>query len=238
MAAFEQAWRHGADGVECDVHLTCDGHLVCCHDKNTRRTTGTNARIASSSLGDIQSLDAGGWKHKRWKGETIPSLRELMIRRPENSLLFIEVKCGTAAIPVLTDILQETGTPLDAVTLISFKPAVIRAWRQAFPQGRSSLLLDADQHKVYARQPEGRRLTEKIAKANASGGGFEYTDAIGEGIVKRFFDKQLELHVWNVNEAHDISRCLRLGVRSITTDDPALACGIVNKRRTSSLLSR
>ena len=29
LAAYELALQEGADGVECDVRLTRDGHLVC-----------------------------------------------------------------------------------------------------------------------------------------------------------------------------------------------------------------
>ena len=41
-AAYALALQEGADGVECDVRLTRDGHLVCVHDRRVDRTsTGT-----------------------------------------------------------------------------------------------------------------------------------------------------------------------------------------------------
>ena len=36
-AAYELALQEGADGVECDVRLTRDGHLVCVHDRRVDR---------------------------------------------------------------------------------------------------------------------------------------------------------------------------------------------------------
>ena len=40
IAAFELAWEQQADGVEGDFLLTKDGHIVCFHDKDTKRITG------------------------------------------------------------------------------------------------------------------------------------------------------------------------------------------------------
>jgi glycerophosphoryl diester phosphodiesterase len=39
LAAYELALAEGADGVECDVRLTRDGHLVCVHDRRVDRTS-------------------------------------------------------------------------------------------------------------------------------------------------------------------------------------------------------
>ncbi len=39
LAAYELALQEGADGVECDVRLTRDGHLVCVHDRRVDRTS-------------------------------------------------------------------------------------------------------------------------------------------------------------------------------------------------------
>jgi glycerophosphoryl diester phosphodiesterase len=37
VAAMELAFEQGADGVEADFYLTSDGHIICCHDKDTER---------------------------------------------------------------------------------------------------------------------------------------------------------------------------------------------------------
>jgi glycerophosphoryl diester phosphodiesterase len=38
LVAYELALQEGADGVECDVRLTLDGHQVCVHDRREDRT--------------------------------------------------------------------------------------------------------------------------------------------------------------------------------------------------------
>lgn len=39
MAAFRKALEQGATGIETDVQLTKDGHLVLIHDETLNRTT-------------------------------------------------------------------------------------------------------------------------------------------------------------------------------------------------------
>jgi len=222
-AAFREAWRQGADGVECDIHLTGDGHLVCCHDENTLRTTGESLRIADATLRELQSLDAGGWKGGRWRGERIPELRELLCARPPHGVLFIEVKSDPGTVPPLVELLARTGTPVHCVTLISFEAPVVRAWRKAVPQGRGCLLLEAVQHGITIENPGGNGLLQRIADAGADGGDLEYTDGIGPETVKRMRAASRELHVWTVNAAAAVRRCAFLGVNSITTDVPGVA---------------
>ncbi|GAA3393773.1 glycerophosphodiester phosphodiesterase family protein [Cryptosporangium minutisporangium] len=62
LAAYEKALAEGADGLECDVRLTRDGHLVCVHDRRLERTSNGRGAVSDRSLQDLHSLDFGGWK--------------------------------------------------------------------------------------------------------------------------------------------------------------------------------
>jgi glycerophosphoryl diester phosphodiesterase len=66
-AAYLQALADGVDGVECDVHLTRDGQLVCIHDTTLERTTDGSGDVADRTLDELRALDAFSWK-----GVTIP----------------------------------------------------------------------------------------------------------------------------------------------------------------------
>jgi len=37
LPAFKLAWEQGADAIEGDFLLTKDGHIVCIHDRTTKR---------------------------------------------------------------------------------------------------------------------------------------------------------------------------------------------------------
>ena len=64
-AAFVQALVDGADGVECDVHLTSDGHLVLHHDAQLGRTSNGSGPVAQHTLAQLRRLDVTSWKGVR-----------------------------------------------------------------------------------------------------------------------------------------------------------------------------
>ena len=60
-AAYALALQEGADGVECDVRLTRDGHLVCVHDRRVDRTSTGTGLVSEMTLAELQRLDWGAW---------------------------------------------------------------------------------------------------------------------------------------------------------------------------------
>src|SRR5512135_2129515 len=62
LAAYDVALQQGAEGVECDVRLTADGHLVCVHDRRVDRTSSGTGLVSTLELTDLEGLDWGSWK--------------------------------------------------------------------------------------------------------------------------------------------------------------------------------
>lgn len=56
-AAYLQAIDEGADGIECDVHLSADGHVVCHHDPTVDRTSNATGPVGRYTLAQLKSLD-------------------------------------------------------------------------------------------------------------------------------------------------------------------------------------
>ncbi|WP_313814561.1 glycerophosphodiester phosphodiesterase family protein [Glutamicibacter sp.] len=56
-AAYLQAIDEGADGIECDVHLSKDGIVVCHHDPTVDRTSDSTGLVASRTLEELKALD-------------------------------------------------------------------------------------------------------------------------------------------------------------------------------------
>jgi glycerophosphoryl diester phosphodiesterase len=61
-AAFLQAIADGADGVECDIHLTKDLKLVCFHDFTLDRTSTGTGDVADYTLEELLALDVSSWR--------------------------------------------------------------------------------------------------------------------------------------------------------------------------------
>jgi glycerophosphoryl diester phosphodiesterase len=61
LAAYALALAQGADGLECDVRLTRDGHLVCVHDRTVNRTSDGRGVVSGLTLAALSGLDYGHW---------------------------------------------------------------------------------------------------------------------------------------------------------------------------------
>src|SRR3954466_12527274 len=62
-AGYVAALDAGADGLECDVRLTADGHLVCVHDRDLRRTARSKGLVSTMDLADLDQLEFASWKN-------------------------------------------------------------------------------------------------------------------------------------------------------------------------------
>jgi len=61
LPAYLAAIDTGVDGLECDVRLTRDGHLVCVHDRTVNRTSNGTGIVSELDLPGLQALDFGSW---------------------------------------------------------------------------------------------------------------------------------------------------------------------------------
>lgn len=92
LAGFAAAVALGVDFLELDVHLTVDGHLVVIHDEDPYRTTGVHGLVREMTLDQVRRLDAGGWSARRYTGQRIPTLEEVMELADGRVGLAVEVK--------------------------------------------------------------------------------------------------------------------------------------------------
>ncbi|MCW2528677.1 MAG: glycerophosphoryl diester phosphodiesterase, partial [Pseudonocardiales bacterium] len=61
LTAYNSAIELGADGLECDVRLTRDGHLVCVHDRSVDRTSNGRGLVSELDLTGLKTLDFSSW---------------------------------------------------------------------------------------------------------------------------------------------------------------------------------
>ena len=63
LGAYVAALDEGAEALECDVRLTADGHLVCVHDRNLRRTAQREGVVSTMELAELEDLNFSTWKN-------------------------------------------------------------------------------------------------------------------------------------------------------------------------------
>ena len=91
LAAFELALAQGADGIELDVKLSRDGHVIVIHDPAVKRTTGAAGRVRDLALSDLQALDAGSFFSDQFRGEKIPTLEQVFEALGKRTFINVEL---------------------------------------------------------------------------------------------------------------------------------------------------
>ncbi|MET3809948.1 glycerophosphodiester phosphodiesterase family protein [Arthrobacter sp. UYEF3] len=161
-AAYLQAIADGADGVECDVHLTRDQHAVLLHDANLDRTSDGTGPVADRTLEELRLLDFCSWKGARIPEEygarseqflTLPELLDLLRQAGREIGLAIELKHPSPYQLKLEDrvlaVLEAEGwdratSMLDniRVSFMSFSPDSVKHLLQSVPAAAICQLVD------------------------------------------------------------------------------------------------
>ncbi len=165
-AAYLQALADGADGVECDVHLSRDRQPVLIHDAAVDRTSNGTGPVASHSVEQLRQLDFSGWKHAAIPAAygtpaeqflTLADLLNLLAGAGRRISLAVEFKqpgpFGLDLEDTVLALLEARGwDPADSrlgpvtVSFMSFSPESVRHLRRSVPAAFvCQLLADVDE---------------------------------------------------------------------------------------------
>jgi len=214
LASFKLAWELGADAVEGDFYLTKDQKVVCCHDSNTLRTSGISREITATTYKDLLELDFGKGKGKKWRGQKIPLLSEIIETIPEGKKLFIEIKGGLPVVPAVIKIIKESGKPLSSFIIICFDPEVISETEKMLPEIETSFL------KLSITNIERKTVVEELKKLGTDGISLKKAPSIDNDLKLLLKKGGFKLHIWTINTPAIAKRYLALGINSITTNKP------------------
>ena len=78
LPALECALAAGFSHIEVDLQITSDGEIVIHHDPTLERTTSGKGAVATHSLAELRTLDAGSWFDPFFAGTQIPTLAEVL----------------------------------------------------------------------------------------------------------------------------------------------------------------
>lgn len=215
LPAFALAAEQGADGIELDVHLTRDGHVVVVHDFTVDATTNGSGRVTEMTLDELKALDAGSWFGDAFRGVTIPTLDEVFEAVGDSLLVNVEIKSKA----VETDGVEQAVADVIArhdmtrrVIVSSFNPLTLNRFRDILPQVPIGFLYQAgmsiDTEEVMKQlglKHEARHPHHSMIDAAYMAW------AITEGY---------RVNAWTVNDAARAVELRELGVDAIITDAP------------------
>jgi glycerophosphoryl diester phosphodiesterase len=231
LGAYVAALDEGADALECDVRLTADGHLVCVHDRDLRRTAHQRRLVSSMELAELEQLDVASWKHP-WADlddeapdvdkelNSVLTLRRLLQtvadygRRVE---MAIETKHPTRYAGLverrLVELLDGFGwSGADSpARVMSFSWVALRRVRRLAPDLDLVYLMDS---------PLAWASSRPFSEPGwIAGPGIELLRKHPD-MIRRIRKAGTEVHVWTVNNEADIDLCLELDVSAVITDRP------------------
>ncbi|CAD72848.1 MAG TPA: glycerophosphodiester phosphodiesterase [Rhodopirellula baltica] len=227
VSAFNLAWEENADAIEGDFYLSADGEIVCLHDKTTARTApgSPSLKVAEATLQQLRKLDVGAWKHERYAGERIPTLKEVIATVPDGKGIFIEIKCGPEILPILKQQLEECSLKPEQITIICFNDEVVRQAREMMPY-EANWLTSYKKQLTGGWKPSLVSVTDQLKSTNASGFGTQVKpELVGSVLNEAFCDAVRDIgcgmHGWTIDDAKVAKRLVELDFVSITTNRPA-----------------
>jgi glycerophosphoryl diester phosphodiesterase len=244
LYAMRQALRRGADAIELDVHRTADGVLVVCHDSTVDRTTQASGHISALTLAGLRELDNAYWwvpGHEattealaeeyvlRGRFPNDPSLGvatlEEVLSEFRNVFLNFDIKDTAPDFEPyeqqLADTLRAFGRTTDVI-VASFHDSALEAFRAYAPEIHTSMG-PADVVAVAERLEQNRPFPNLHPSLVAIQVPIEIFDVrvVTPELIRAAHDAGIAVHVWTVDEPHEMDELLRLGVDAIITDCPA-----------------
>jgi glycerophosphoryl diester phosphodiesterase len=230
LAAYLRALQEGADGLECDVRLSRDGHLVCLHDRRLERTSNGRGRVSGHTLDQLTRLDFGSW-HGTGPAPLLTLdrlLRAVRERAGRPVRLLIETKhpsrFGREVERRLVALLHRhgladppPGTPVQ-VSVMSFSALAVRRIHRLAPSLPTVLLLDLLPPGWLP--PPGlwsRHLPFGVPIAGPSIG----LVRARPGLVPGLRAAGHQVYVWTVNQPADLGLVRRQQADGVITDRPA-----------------
>lgn len=237
LAAFDSAVAAGAGGLELDVHMTRDGHVVVIHDATVDRTTDGSGAVRDMTLAELRRLDAGyryyqdGGYPYRDRRLRVPTLEEVLRRFPQ-VYVNIEIKEEQPGIEQSVLYAIEDARAADRVLVVSRNDGVIERFRET-SGGR--ILTGASKREI--------RIFYLLSRVHLEGMLDPPYDALQvpvdyQGIrlvTPRFLaaghSQGVRVDVWTVDNPGEMRRLLDLGVDGVMTDRPKTLANIIDERR-------
>jgi glycerophosphoryl diester phosphodiesterase len=221
LAALHLAWEQGADGIEVDLHLTKDGHVVCIHDADTKKVAGKKLIVRDSTLEELRQLDVGVLHDARFRGERIPTLEEVLEIVPADKLVYLDIKCGVEIIDPVLAILEGSALSAEQVVFLAFDAGLIRTLKDKAPQYKAHWLCRVRKGRFFGGlRPTVDEVKKMLRESGADGLASRHSD-ISDDFITTVIAAGYEHHVWTVNQIDLAARFAKLGTTSIITDAPA-----------------
>jgi len=217
MRSYKSAADYGMKAIEISTHITSDGQIVCHHDADTSRMTGTSLAIVSSTYAQLQALtnSASATDNPAQNREPIPLLSPVLDKFANSHVLFIEPKAGgTWQLNTLMPLIQSKVS--DPSRVVWKQPINSGQWGNAKARGWATWGYVLSQDTAHTSN-----LDFLINQANVDMIGVERiaSDAFVSDIVARATAAGKKCIMWEIRSIADRDRAIALGCVGMMTSN-------------------
>ncbi|MER3633127.1 MAG: hypothetical protein C4325_14030 [Blastocatellia bacterium] len=228
IAAFAEAVRVSADGIEMDVRLAADGVPVVIHDSTLNRTGQIGGKIRQLTSSELARCDVGKWFRvkanrqncRTFDGEVVPTLNgALKFLKDYRGLIYLELKCRDSELTRLVRAVCELVCDLEQkenIIIKSFRFAAIPLVKAICPEIRTAALFAPQISNIFRKDKHLVRLANEIGAEEVS---IHYTLATRK-LLKNAARRGLPVTIWTTDSGRILNRAIRLGITGIITNDP------------------
>ena len=201
LLSIKKAMDIGVDAVEIDVHLSKDKEIIVIHDSTLDRTTSGTGPVNNYTLSELKKYDAG-------KGESVPTLQEVMELTDKKIKLVIELKeKGTERIVV--EQIKKNGFE-DNVYVISFWHRLIKNVKEIDSNIKTGVLM------------VGCPVDTSIADQTSADALVMKYDFVDAELVELSHKKGLKVFIWNIDTPDIVKPFVDIGVDGIGSNNPGI----------------
>lgn len=222
LSSFKKAVQMGADGIELDVQLSRDGHLVVIHDTSVNRTSNGKGRVRLLTLNQLKSFDFGSWFSDEFKNEPICTLEEVFsYLRDWDGLINVEIKKEFLQIaPIerkVADLIEKFDRQ-NSTIISSFSALSLIKIKRINKALKTGILYSSSEKKpiIYA----------KFLNADAI---HPWYQNVSEDMRKSATHKNIKINTYTVDNPAEIKKLANLGVDGIITNVPDVALKVLKK---------
>ncbi len=224
MLAFEKAVEAGADGIELDVQLSCDGELVIIHDETLNRTAGVDGFVKDYTLEQLKAMDVSGVWGDRYGKMEIPTLREYFQRFRD--------------IPLSTNIELKTG-------VFPYKDIEKKTWDmiREFGQEKKVIISSFNHYsclkfkELSPEMPCGLLEESWIVHAGeyAKNLGMEFLHPVYQAVTEDYIKEAqycgLGINTWTVNDRSVAEYLVKAGIHGVIGNHPDMVEHVLKSYR-------
>ena len=216
MEAFKLANKLCADGIELDIHMTKDGHIVVAHDETIDRCSNGSGRIIDKTLNELLTYDFSN-NMPDYNNSKIPTLKDV--------LCYVRDTDMTINIEIKSDAVIYEGIEEKAATMVSKLGMKKRVIYSSFNHYSLMVLKKLDKTipigLLYSEAMIEPYLYARHLKAEAIHP--FYPTLMVPNTVSGCKSNGILIHPWTVNEPEHMTWMFREGVNAIITNYPDVA---------------